>query len=90
MAKRKKKTKTFEVRKGELVPEGTQEVIIPDEALNYIVSHYLRAKNKEDMPIVVGISLDTVEAVLQLLIDWSAANGYVKDGVLTIGGYKID
>lgn len=86
----RKKQQTFEVRKGEIVPEGTQEVLIPDEALSYIVSHFLEEKNKDGMPIVIGISQHTVEAVIQLLIDWSAANGYVRNGVLTLGGYKID
>lgn len=87
---RRTKNKTFEVRDGTLVPEGTQEVLIPDEALSYIVSHYLQEKNKDGMPIVIGISPHAVEAVLQLLIDWSAANGYVKNGILTLGGHKID
>lgn len=89
MAKRKKSTK-FEVKNGQLVPEGSQEVMIPDEALDYIVTHFLRESNKEGMPVVIGVSSHTVESVLQLLVDWAAASGYVRDGIMTLGGHKID
>jgi len=89
MARHKKST-VFEVKQGRLVAEGSQEVIVPDEALNYIVTHFLQEKNSSDMPIVIGVSSHTVEAILQLLIDWAAGNGYVKNGIMTLGGHKID
>ena len=85
-----KKSTKFEVKKGKFVPEGSQEVIVPDEALKYIVANFLQEKNNDGMPIVIGVSHHTVETVLQLLIDWAMLNGYVKDGILTIGGHKID
>ena len=82
---RSKKTRTITAQKKQFSTDETQEVIIPDDALRYIVSHYIQEKNKGDMPVVIGISSSTVEAVLQLLVDWAAASGYVKDGVLTLG-----
>lgn len=67
------------------------KVTIPDEAVFYIVSHYLQGKNKEgELPIVVGISTQTVIDIMHLFVDWAVRNGYVKDGVLTLGGHKID
>jgi len=63
-----------------------QTIMVPDEAIYYVVSHYLQGKNKEGFePVVIGISTGTVENILQLFVDWAGRNGYVKDGVLTIG-----
>lgn len=64
-------------------PKG---IIVPDEAVYYVVSRYLEGKNKEGFePVVIGISTGTVESILQLFVDWAGRNGHVKDGVLTIG-----
>lgn len=85
----KNKSKKLESSKGSLSSSGVQEVIIPDEALTYIISNFLQEKNKGDSPVVIGVSSSTVETVLQLFIDWAAKNGYVKGGIMTIGGHKI-
>jgi len=77
MAKKKKKKE---------VPSGSQKITIPDEAIYYIVSNFLREKMKTPgLSVLVGVPAETVEQVLQLFIDWSALQGRVKDGVLTIG-----
>lgn len=81
-AKSKKKTK--------VVPEGTQEIHIPDAAITYIVSRYLRDKGVEGVPVVTGIPSDAVEDVLRLFLEWATANGYVRDNMLVIGGLPVD
>lgn len=87
----KKKDKTYIRRGGKFVPEDAEELVIPDEALYYVVSHYLQGKNTEgSVPVVVGISTQTVEDVLRLFVDWAARNGYIKNGIMTIGGRKVD
>ena len=85
------KTKDYKVREGKLIPEESpQAVTIPDECIYYIMSRYLHGKNKEgEAPVVIGIPTHVVEDVLQLFIDWAEKNGYVRDGILTIGGHKI-
>lgn len=65
------------------------DVIIPDEALEYITRHYLEKHSTEGVPAVLGISSTTVEHVLGLFIEWAGAHGYVRNGVLMIGGHKI-
>jgi hypothetical protein len=57
---------------------------IPDDAITFIVSHYIRRKASDGSPIVVGISSDTVEGVLGLFFDWAASKDYIKDGKLVI------
>ena len=64
----------------------TQEFFLPDQAVSYIVSHYLEVMQQKEVPIVLGISQKTVESVLQLFIDWAGKYGYLKDGVLTLEG----
>jgi hypothetical protein len=68
-----------------LAPEPEAEVQIPDDAIRYIVSHYLQHKSVPGVPVVVGISIQTVEDILQLLIDWAAVSGNIEDGVVKIG-----
>lgn len=85
------KKKTYVRRGGKFVPEDMEELTIPDEALYYVVSHYLQGKNIEGRePIVLGIPTQTVEDVLRLFVDWAAQNGYVKNGVMTIGEHRIN
>lgn len=74
------------------VSEDNKNVItIPDEAIYYIVSNYMQQKtNVSGISVLLGISAETVENVLQLFIDWASLHGYTKNGVLTIGGHKID
>lgn len=67
-----------------------QEIIIPDEAISYIMGRYLQGKNIDgSAPIIVGIPTTVVEDILQLFIDWANSNGYVKNGIMTIGGHKV-
>ena len=68
----------------------TQEVIIPDEAIIYIVNNFFLARRIEGVQIVRGISDADVELVLNLLIKWADTSGYVKNNILTLGGIKID
>jgi hypothetical protein len=83
---RKKKNKTFVAREGQWASDTPTELDVPDEAIYYIVSHYLQGKAAaEGVPAVIGISTQTVEDVLQLFIDWAARNNHIEDGVLTIG-----
>lgn len=85
MAK-KTKNKKFVAREGNWAPEVPNEIEVPAEAIYYIVSHYLQGKaESEGVPGVIGISTQTVEDVLQLLIDWAAKNNHIEDGVMTIG-----
>ena len=83
--KSKTKKKKFEANEGNWATGDVTEVSIPDEAIYYIVSNYLQNKTTPGIPVVVGISTQTVEDILQLLIDWSARSGYIKDGVISIG-----
>jgi hypothetical protein len=82
-----KRKKTFETKsKSSIFEDPTiEEVIVPDEALTYIIANYLNLKNKDGVLAMVGISPHTVETVLQLLIDWGALRGHVKNGVLHLG-----
>lgn len=82
---RKQKNKKFTADEGVWAKDKPTEVSIPDEAIYYIVGNYLQKKYTAGVPAVVGISTQTVEDVLQLLVDWSALNGYVRDGVISIG-----
>ena len=70
-------------------PKKVEQVEIPDEAVDYIASGYLRRKSSEGVSLVVGISTDDIEIVLSLLVEWAAYKKYVKDGVLFIGGSPI-
>ena len=82
---RKKKDKKFVAEEGPWAKDVPTEVSIPDDAIYYIVGNYLQKKYTAGVPVVVGISTQTVEDVLQLLVDWSALNGHVQDGVISIG-----
>jgi hypothetical protein len=83
---RKSKNKTFVAREGQWASKVPTELDIPDDAIYYIVSHYLQGKaSQEEVAAVIGISTQTVEDVLQLFIDWAARNNHIKDGVMTIG-----
>lgn len=85
-----KKSVTYISKGGKLVPEGTEELIIPDEAISYVISNYLQKKSMEgNSPIVVGISTHVVQDVLSIFVSWAGKNGYIKDGILIIGGHKI-
>lgn len=62
-----------------------EELYIPDEAIQYIVSRYLTNRNSDGLPLTSGINPDAVESVLELFVEWAGKNGYVKDGQLVIG-----
>jgi hypothetical protein len=83
--KSKTKIKKFEANEGNWAKGDAIEVSIPDEAVYYIVSNYLQNQTTPGIPVVVGISTQTVEDILQLLVDWSARSGHIKDGVINIG-----
>lgn len=84
MAK-KSKSKKFEANEGAWAKDVVTEVTIPDEAIYYIVNNYLQNRSSTGVPVVLGISTQTVEDILQLLVDWAARSGHVKDGVISIG-----
>ncbi len=88
-AKPKIKGKVIERGNPHLIGAGKVEVEIPDEVITYIVSRYLRRRSTDGVPLVVGISSDDVETVLALFIEWAASKGYIKDGVLFLGGTPI-
>lgn len=69
-------------------PSIVEGVVIPDEAIYYIVSNFLQKRSVPGMPVVTGVSTQTVEDILQLLVDWSTKNGYVDGATITIGGKK--
>lgn len=82
MAKSKKSSKP--------VTDGKQKLTVPDDAIYYVVSNFLEKKTKTSgVPVLIGISTQTVEEVIGLFVDWAAANGYVRDGIMTIGGEKV-
>lgn len=62
---------------------------IPDEAINYIVSHYLTQKNTDTGAVVVGISGEATRDILNLFLKWAEQNNFVKDGILIMGGKPI-
>lgn len=83
--------KNYKYRNGSLVSEDTEELLIPDEAIHYVVSNFLQGKTvKGGAPVIIGVTTSDVENVLQLFVNWADRNGYIKGGILTIGGYKID
>jgi hypothetical protein len=82
---RKSKSKKFAANEGNWNRETVTEVSIPDEAISSIVSNHLTSRATVGVPTVIGVSPHTVEDVLQLLVDWSAKNGYIKDNVIHIG-----
>ena len=80
------KNRKFTAREGQWASDEEKTLEIPDSAIYYIVSHYLQGKvNAQDVPGAIGISSQTVEDVLQLLIAWDARNDHIKAGVMTIG-----
>jgi hypothetical protein len=82
---RKPKSKKFEANEGAWAKDQATEVTIPDEAIYYIVNNYLQNRNATGVPVVLGVSTQTVEDILQLLVDWAARTGHIKDGVISIG-----
>jgi len=76
-------------KRGTIKPTDNVPIEVPIDAVNYIVSRYLGRKSTGNLPMVVGIPSDAVESVLGLFLEWAAANNYVKDGVLTLGGTPI-
>lgn len=85
MAKKQNK-KVIKVGNPNVVGAATVTVDIPDEAITYIVNKYVSNKSTEGVPLVIGISTDDVETVLGLFLEWAAGKGYVKEGVLFVGG----
>jgi len=82
---RKPKSKKFEANEGAWAKDQVTEVSIPDEAIYYIVNNYLQNKSITGVPVVLGVSTQTVEEIFQLLVDWAARSGHIKDGVINIG-----
>lgn len=82
---RKPKNKKFKANQGNWDRGEDIGVCIPDEAVYYIVSNYLQNRSATGVPAVIGVSTQTVEEVLQLLVDWSAKSGHINDGVISIG-----
>jgi len=75
---------------GKWVPGNAGELIVPDDAITFIVSRFLQGKNVEGgVPVVTGISTQAVEEVLRLFVLWAGDNSYIKDGILVLGGHKI-
>ena len=63
----------------------TSSVIVPDEVVYYIVSNYLQIKRTTGVSVVSGVSTQTVEDILQLLVNWGSESGKIKEGVLHLG-----
>ncbi len=68
----------------------SKEIYLPDEAIRYIMNGYLLKRHTEGVPVVLGISQETVEAVLQLFIDWSVTNKHLNEGVLNFNSITTD
>ena len=80
----------YTLKNGNLEPKETGSLIIPDEALYFIVSRYLENKNEAGSEaVVVGIKPDTVEEVVRLFVEWASLNGYINNNMLVIGVEKI-
>lgn len=60
------------------------EYSIPDEAITYIVSNYLKKRSVESVSLTVGIPSNTVEDILILFFQWAEKKSLVEEGVLTI------
>lgn len=60
------------------------EFNVPDEAIIYIVTNYLKKKSVESVSLTVGIPSNTVEDILTLFFQWSDKKHYVEEGVLTL------
>lgn len=70
--------------------DRVESLTMPDEVIDYVVSHFLQKRQTDGVVVSVGISAETVETVLQLFVDWAALNGYVNNNVMVIGGSKVD
>ena len=81
---KKSKSKKF-VAKSQPWEEEATQVIIPDEAVYHIVSNYLQIKRTTGVSVLTGVSTQTVEDILQLLVNWGAEAGKIKQGVLHLG-----
>jgi len=82
---RKNKTRSITATKTAWETEESPSVIIPDEVVYYIVSNYLQIKRDTGVSVVAGVSTQTVEDILQLLVNWGSSSGNIKEGVLHLG-----
>ena len=64
--------------------DSIKELNIPDEAISYIVTNYLKKKSVESVSLTVGIPSNTVEDVLTLFLQWADKKSLVEDSTLTI------
>lgn len=60
------------------------EFNVPDEAVAFIVSNYLRKKSVEAVSLTVGIPSNTVEDILLLFFQWAEKNSLVENNKITI------
>jgi Zn finger protein HypA/HybF involved in hydrogenase expression len=60
------------------------EFNVPDEAVSFIVSNYLRKKSVEAVSLTVGIPSNTVEDILLLFFQWAEKNALVEGNKITI------
>jgi hypothetical protein len=82
----KDKVKKFEVPQKSWEPDKVPPIIVPDDAIYYVVNNYLQNKDRGDgVSVLVGIPSETVEDVIKLLIAWAHQSGKIKDGAVYIG-----
>jgi Zn finger protein HypA/HybF involved in hydrogenase expression len=61
-----------------------KEFNIPDEAITFIVTNYLKKKSVESVSLTVGIPSNTVEDIITLFFQWADRKSLVEDSKLTI------
>jgi hypothetical protein len=54
------------------------------DAIRYIVNDYMMKRQSDGLSVIVGISQRDVETVLDSLVGWAAAKGYLVDDILKI------
>ena len=60
-------------------------LIIPDEAISFIVRNYLMRQHTEGLQVSLGVNQHTVEAVLELFIAWAKASKRIENNSIVLG-----
>lgn len=63
----------------------SKKIIVPDEAISYIVERYLSNKKTSSVDFTVGIRSDVVEDVVSLFLNWADSKDMFK-GLESLNG----
>jgi len=62
-----------------------KNLIVPDDAIAYIVRNYLAQRRTEGLPVAVGVSQNVVQTVLDLFVAWAKEAKRVQDNTIVLG-----